>query len=1326
MHIDSLSRTILVCLLSLVLTACGGGGGGGGDGLIIGGGGDGSGGDGGDGGTSSGTITLSIDGMVDANGDPDNFLAGNEVATLTAQVTENGSPAELVVLFETTIGRLLQTSAQAVDGTATVEIAGTGEAGAATVTAKATLSDGSEISTTLTVQTSSDAPSLVLLNEADEEAETVELLAAETAMMTAKLTDWDNTPLSGIGVSFAADALTLNSTSGQTDADGEVTVTLTGTSTAANGTLTASATFGSFSLDDSIVANSLGVNTELNNLTMTTIDAGADGVLDGNEKILVTVTVLEDGVAKDGISVTFTSTGGSLTNTSATTGTASYGEAATPGVARAQLVGDGIAGNVSITANATLTNSIAVQDSKSVQTSAITPTIALLVKNKADESVTEFGANQELNLEATVLDYDGSALEPEDAGAPVTFDVGTLGTLVNNTVVTEFEQCPVNNVVKDETDCATVPFTSNAVEAVGTFSASATINGIVITDSLTMTNTGQNSGAPDQNSFTITRIFDGGTISTDETLAIEGDIFNNVETTVRVDLADFFNNPVPDGTLVEFTAELGDITSSCTTESGQCDVTYVSADPRAPDNTEVSFRQLAVDDCPSSLVRNETVTVSSGDGMTDYRVDDILRLAIGTTVLVEDTHYEPRSYGFECLASPCSNGATVSASYYRLWLDEEDDGSTAHVFLNPGEATEPFLDVRGTPCLAGSRDNIERITGSIDPDGDRSVKGVGTEFLLELAVGDKLKVGEQVATITAIASDTALTVDTDFDDGGNDVSPERIAAPAYLGGMGQPYGARSTILAYAVGEESFVDVNGNDEYDYGEPFEDLTEAFLDKNEDGVLNDVNGDSASAGTEGPYRDAGLGTNAPGEALEKSNPYCYGPQTIIGDATDGEDDSTEAEVYCYQDGGEEELFIDRNGNGIMDVGNGIYNGSRCLSPEQEVDGVMTTVCTTELVNISRDVEILLAGTEPYVEFRSTNGGTNGGGEIIQSIELAGGSPISDTTGSAPDWSISDATAVLGLSIQKGADVDTTNTDFGTVRDVELFAIEGAFTTASAVWTLEFQIEHQDTTSQGGVEVFAAGQRLTFDTGAGADGASDQICGESAVAVTVGDIDVCRVSNFTVPAAGDLIIASADPAQFLIAEINKCIDDAGCTSDGAMLTGTTSGNQFDYEITNGETVTSNDLTNTALTQFDVGTAQSTLDATGATVENIVFPGVSEVDGNGGNVPTLSTTRTGVWVYFTDKYNGPLPENSTVTVTSDNSAGCTLLSVNGVAVNSNEPGPDSGGEHSGSVTIGSDVSTRTFIQMGTGFGSGPVTVSVSSAPSGTTRTTSFSCDLGS
>lgn len=42
---------------------------------------------------------------------------------------------------------------------------------------------------------------------------------------------------------------------------------------------------------------------------------------------------------------------------------------------------------------------------------------------------------------------------------------------------------------------------------------------------------------------------------------------------------------------------------------------------------------------------------------------------------------------------------------------------------------------------------------------------------------------------------------------------------------------RVTILATAVGEESFTDQNGNGTFDTGEPFDDLAEAFIDENED---------------------------------------------------------------------------------------------------------------------------------------------------------------------------------------------------------------------------------------------------------------------------------------------------------------------------------------------------------------------------------------------------------------------------------------------------------------------------------------------------------------
>jgi hypothetical protein len=49
----------------------------------------------------------------------------------------------------------------------------------------------------------------------------------------------------------------------------------------------------------------------------------------------------------------------------------------------------------------------------------------------------------------------------------------------------------------------------------------------------------------------------------------------------------------------------------------------------------------------------------------------------------------------------------------------------------------------------------------------------------------------------------------------------------------RPTNGRVTILATAVGNESFTDTNSNGQYDFGEPFDDLGEAFLDANENGI-------------------------------------------------------------------------------------------------------------------------------------------------------------------------------------------------------------------------------------------------------------------------------------------------------------------------------------------------------------------------------------------------------------------------------------------------------------------------------------------------------------
>lgn len=53
----------------------------------------------------------------------------------------------------------------------------------------------------------------------------------------------------------------------------------------------------------------------------------------------------------------------------------------------------------------------------------------------------------------------------------------------------------------------------------------------------------------------------------------------------------------------------------------------------------------------------------------------------------------------------------------------------------------------------------------------------------------------------------------------------------------RPSNMRVTVLAFATGNESFTDTNYNGKYDEGEPsFDDLSEAFLDENEDGIWQD----------------------------------------------------------------------------------------------------------------------------------------------------------------------------------------------------------------------------------------------------------------------------------------------------------------------------------------------------------------------------------------------------------------------------------------------------------------------------------------------------------
>ena len=74
---------------------------------------------------------------------------------------------------------------------------------------------------------------------------------------------------------------------------------------------------------------------------------------------------------------------------------------------------------------------------------------------------------------------------------------------------------------------------------------------------------------------------------------IEGQEFDGITTEITIRAADRFNNPVPDGTAVNFRTEGGSIPGSCTTQNGACSVTLTSQDSR-PDDGRATVLATAI------------------------------------------------------------------------------------------------------------------------------------------------------------------------------------------------------------------------------------------------------------------------------------------------------------------------------------------------------------------------------------------------------------------------------------------------------------------------------------------------------------------------------------------------------------------------------------------------------------------------------------------------------------------------------------------------------------------------------------------------------------
>lgn len=122
----------------------------------------------------------------------------------------------------------------------------------------------------------------------------------------------------------------------------------------------------------------------------------------------------------------------------------------------------------------------------------------------------------------------------------------------------------------------------------------ATIVGTSIStqsDQLTIT-----TGVPDQDSFSLSAT----------QLNIEGWDYDGVTTTLTARLSDHFSNPVPDGTIVNFQSEGGQVGGSCSITDGACSVVLTSANLR-PSNGRLTVLAYGIGE--------ESFTDYNGNGL---------------------------------------------------------------------------------------------------------------------------------------------------------------------------------------------------------------------------------------------------------------------------------------------------------------------------------------------------------------------------------------------------------------------------------------------------------------------------------------------------------------------------------------------------------------------------------------------------------------------------------------------------------------------------------------------------------------------------------------
>ncbi|MFD2164893.1 Ig-like domain-containing protein [Thalassotalea euphylliae] len=520
------------------------------------------------------TLVLSIQ---NADGDEQQSFDRDDVVQLVATLYDenNDTISGRTVSFSATIGELsVATKLTNSSGQAIVNISNAdGAAGAGTATATLSeLSDSSDYEYTLTA---GEEPAELALQLLLDGAPVSQFKADEQAQLVATFTDDDNQPIAGEIVTFTVDVGTLNTATALTDSLGMAAVTLTGDTAigagVAIGTITNAEDVVPAQLNYEIIASDsviiedevrIGFINESGEFVEGQVGLGASQISAGGT-VGATVNLVDSSgnLITTPTPITFTSS--CVQNTNATidetvNSVAGSAEATYEDISCAGLTGtdDEIIASITIngvTSVASATLTITGEQLGSIEFVSAEPT-----------SIVLRGTGGQGKQETSTLTFQvKSALGNAVAQQVVNFALDTqVGGIALNPVSAQTNS---QGLVTTKVSAGTVP------TAVRVSATAGEGEELIQTQSDILS---VNTGLPEQRSITISTT----------TPNPEANSINGVQETITAYLADNFNNPVPDGTTVNFTTEGGQIEPSCTTVNGNCSVVWTSAEPRVEDH----------------------------------------------------------------------------------------------------------------------------------------------------------------------------------------------------------------------------------------------------------------------------------------------------------------------------------------------------------------------------------------------------------------------------------------------------------------------------------------------------------------------------------------------------------------------------------------------------------------------------------------------------------------------------------------------------------------------------------------------------------------------